>query len=51
MPREPEAIPLAPGFPTPEWYRCQDCGVTGVKLWRRRLYQTVNHPQFLMCSS
>ncbi len=42
-------MPLKKGSPVPGWYRCQDCGTTGVKLWHRRLYQTAFHPQKLQC--
>ena len=43
------SIPLTKGFPVPRWYRCQDCGAEGVKLWHRRIYQTVHHLQKLQC--
>ena len=33
---------------TPNNYVCQDCGVTGVKLWRK--YQTFLNHQILRCA-
>lgn len=31
----------------PDWYRCDKCGITGVKLWRE--YQTFLDKQILLC--